>query len=75
MVIFKFGRQIKLHYTIHQTYPKTLLKKIIRTKLIETLETENFYVEIDTIIHKIATLILIIIVVCKRGNCYLQASP
>ena len=37
---------------VSKTYPKTLFKRIIRTKLIEILETENSCAEIDTIINK-----------------------
>ena len=38
---------------VSKTYPEILKKKkTIRTKLIEILQTENSYAEIDTLINK-----------------------
>ena len=54
VLVLKSGMGYQL---VSKTYSEILLKKTIRTKLIEILETENSYAEIDTLINKMKNYI------------------
>ena len=50
-MLLKSGMGYQLHVD-WKTYPRSCFKETIRTKLIEILETENSYADIDTLINK-----------------------